>query len=76
MLGKHEIIIPSQYGFMKNRSTVHAISELIETISETNDENKFSTGTFIDLKRAFDTADYEILLDKLAFYGIKCQAHQ
>ena len=57
-LDKNEIIIPSQYGFRKNHSTVHAISELVESITDNIDEDKFTKGVFIDLKKAFDTVNH------------------
>ena len=34
------------------------------------DKNEISCGIFVDLQKAFDTANHEILLDKLNFYGL------
>ena len=51
-------------------STSHAGVELIEDISKVTENNKHATGVFIDLKKAFDTVDHEMLVKKLNFYGV------
>lgn len=70
-LDKHNLIIGSQYGFRSNRSTSLALLELIEEITNCIDKKMYAMGVFIDLKKAFDTIDHNLLLDKLERYGIR-----
>jgi hypothetical protein len=71
---KHNILSKHQYVFSKNRSTEHAIIELIITdkISKAIDDGKYTIGIFLDLSKAFDTAvNHDVLLKKLEHYGIR-----
>jgi len=70
-LHKYDIISLSQYGFQKNRSTAAAVIELIEEITDSIENKLITSGIFIDLKKAFDTVDHEIVLRKLEHYGIR-----
>ena len=70
-LQKNNILHEKQFGFQSNHSTDHAISQLISEILHSFDENKFTLGVFIDLSKAFDTVNHQILIRKLDHYGIK-----
>ena len=65
------ILDDQQYGFRSKQSTQHAILDIVNTILQNMDNGKFSCGVFIDLKKAFDTVNHEILLAKLENYGIR-----
>ena len=68
---KNDILNKHQYGFRKKQSTNQAIIELIEKINGAIDQSKFTAGIFLDLSKAFDTVNHEILIKKLEYYGIR-----
>ena len=74
-LEKHKCIYELQFGFRTGHSTNHALTDLTEAIRKSIDENSYAIGVFIDLQKAFDTVDHEILLKKLEHYGIRGTAN-
>ena len=69
-------IFEKQFGFRKKHSTTHALVDLTEDIRLAIDNNQFSCGVFIDLQKAFDTVDHDILLKKLDHYGVRGVANK
>ena len=68
---KYKIIYNLQFGFRSGHSTTHALIYLTEQVRKALDSNCFSCGVFVDLQKAFDTVDHEILLHKLSHYGVR-----
>ena len=68
---KHKLIKTNQFGFRSNHSTEYALISLIETIKKSLDNDEMACGVFIDLQKAFDTVNHEILLEKLNHFGIR-----
>ena len=70
-LEKKQSLIMNQYGFRKKHSTYMAIMDMYDRISKAIDKNEYCIGIFIDLSKAFDTLDHDILLSKLEHYGVR-----
>ena len=61
----------NQFGFRPNHSTNMTILKLVDQIANAADNNEITAGVFLDLSKAFDTLDHDILLKKLDTYGLR-----
>ena len=71
VIDKYDILTKSQYCFRDSCSTQNALIDIVNKIQLNFDKKIFSCGIFIDLKKAFDTVDDDILLRKLEHCGIR-----
>ncbi|PNF26089.1 hypothetical protein B7P43_G04923 [Cryptotermes secundus] len=70
-INKYSIINNKQHGFCKGKSTHTAITEFTKMVYKALDEKEASIGLFLDLSKAFDLVDHDILLRKMARMGIR-----
>jgi hypothetical protein len=66
---KNNLFYPYQSGFRKNHSCESALNNVIADLKESLDQNFVIVAIFVDLKRAFETIDRSLLIQKLSIYG-------
>ena len=69
-LESNNLIYSNQYGFRKGHETQHALLKFNNLICEGRSKKLTTIAIFADLKKAFDTVDHSILLDKIDHLGI------
>ena len=69
-LVKHNILSKTQFGFRPGHSTASALGSLTDSWLHCIDNGLIVGAIFIDLRRAFDTVNIDILLSKLKNIGL------
>lgn len=61
----------SQFGFIKNRNTKQALVKIINFITDALNRGKLCLALSLDVTKAFDSVDWEILFEKLKNAGVR-----
>ena len=70
-LHKNNILSPEQSGFRPKHSTITTLIKVTDDWFQAIDKKEYTGAVFVDLKKAFDTVDCDILINKLNKIGIK-----
>ena len=74
-LNKKDSFYGKQFGFRPKHSTDQAATVLVDQVSEALNKNLKIATIFLDMSKAFDCVDYNILLQKLYRYGVRGVAY-
>ena len=71
-MNKFNLLYKHQYGFRKGHNTTHPIMHFLDKIYDALNKPvpDYTLGIFIDLKKAFDTCDHNIIYRTLDFVGL------
>ena len=70
-LSINHILSDSQFGVRRNHSTCLALINVIDEIYQHIDNRDKVLGMYLDLQKAYDSIDHDILLFKLYTYGTR-----
>ena len=74
-LDANDILNNNQNGFRAKHSTQDTVAKFTDDIAININNNNCTLATFIDFRKAFDTVNHKILLDKINSLGINNSTH-
>ena len=69
-LDSNNILYKHQYGFRRSHSFTHSQIHFLSHIANVNNKGNPELNIIVHLRKAFDTINHEILLQKLKRYSI------
>lgn len=71
---KFNLFNVNQFGFREGLSTSQCVNKFLNILHDKLDNRYHGIGIFLDLSKAFDLVNHEILLKKMNRYGVRGQA--
>ena len=69
-LARNKLVITSQHGFMKGKSTTTSLLEFLDKVSAATDKGISTDVIYLDFDKSFDKVPTERLLKKVSEHGI------
>lgn len=67
----NNILVKQQCGFRQGKSTINAMYQALNSIIKSLNKNQVTSALCLDLTKAFDSVNHNILLEKMEKYGIR-----
>ena len=70
-LQSNSLLSETQFGFRKGHSTTNALQHLVESVNSGINRGETPLSIFIDIRKAFDTVDFQTLISRLESLGVR-----